>query len=297
VLLGVLEVAAIGPALQKCLDEMTLVEKSGGAPSLICDANARGQMAQRLGDFVTDIRSSRSLSSFAKVILVAGAERNLQSHAALLAMAPAATTEKVIAPVFIVSFPRTCTTILHRTMAQDRKRWRNFDLCDMIRPMPPVTRDDAEGRNACAEEVGKELDLMDLLFPGWKKALESMHGFHPGEAEEDLGWYDVGLGHMYMDILMLTYPEQRAKEGGVSPLESKAVAKIRFAWLDLVMRIYQSVETKGGHNEKGGNHDERPWLMKDPNHAAYLPELLAQFPDAKLIFTHRPPKVSQRIKY
>ena len=30
--------------------------------------------------------------------------------------------------------------------------------------------------------------------------------------------------------------------------------------------------------------------MKDPNHAAYLPELMQQFPDAKfLIFTHRSP--------
>jgi len=29
--------------------------------------------------------------------------------------------------------------------------------------------------------------------------------------------------------------------------------------------------------------------MKDPNHSAYLPELLEQFPDAKLIFTHRNP--------
>merc|ERR1719506_2253593 len=35
---------------------------------------------------------------------------------------------------------------------------------------------------------------------------------------------------------------------------------------------------------------EKPWLMKDPNHSKHLPELLAQFPDAKLIFTHRPPK-------
>ena len=32
-----------------------------------------------------------------------------------------------------------------------------------------------------------------------------------------------------------------------------------------------------------------PWLMKDPNHTAYLPELLNEFPDAKFIFTHRPP--------
>mmetsp|Transcript_9249 Transcript_9249/g.11674 ORF Transcript_9249/g.11674 Transcript_9249/m.11674 type:complete len:256 (-) Transcript_9249:177-944(-) len=32
-----------------------------------------------------------------------------------------------------------------------------------------------------------------------------------------------------------------------------------------------------------------PWLMKDPNHSAYLPELLSQFPDAKFIFSHRAP--------
>jgi hypothetical protein len=265
---------------------MEKAESSGAVPTILCDAEARQQMTQRLADYGADFRASKSLTSFSKVTLYAAAQRNLASHSTLLKLAPAANKEKVVAPVFIVSPPRSATTILHRTMSQDRERWRNFDLCDMVRPIPPVSRDDEEGRKQCAEDVEKELGMMDMIFPGYKSALETMHGFHPGEADEDLGWYNVGLGHLFMDVLMLLHPEQRAKPGGISPLESSETAKYRFAFLDLVMRIYQSIEPE---NNKTAGQSDKPWLMKDPNHAAHLPELLAQFPDAKLVFAHRPP--------
>jgi hypothetical protein len=52
---------------------------------------------------------------------------------------------------------------------------------------------------------------------------------------------------------------------------------------------YGSTDDMERGNRAAASVDSRPWLMKDPNHAAYLPELTQQFPDAKLIFTHRSP--------
>ena len=99
----------------------------------------------------------------------------------------------------------------------------------------------------------------------------------PNQVDEDLGLYDSGLGFGYQDTLMLLYPEQKAR--GMS-LESTEVAAYRYAWLDMVMRIHQKLEPDS----------DKTWLMKDPNHTAFLPQLLQQFPDARFIFTHRPPR-------
>lgn len=288
---------------------MELAEKDGTIPAILCHNEARENMTTRVNDVWNDIRASRSMNCMSKIMNCAGTMNCLNNHVGLLklGMKQGVASEKVKEPVFIVSFPRTATTILHRTMAHDRGRFRNFDLCDMMSPIPPVRRDDVEGRQALANKVQKGmLDEMNGIFPGYMECLETMHGFRVAEAEEDLGWYDTGLGHMYMDFLMLLYPEFRAKPGGMSPVESKECAKYRYAWLDMVMRIYQyndkegfdkaSKEKKGYYDTRddveSGNRvamDSRPWLMKDPNHAAYLPELMEQFPDAKLIFTHRSP--------
>mmetsp|Transcript_9249 Transcript_9249/g.11676 ORF Transcript_9249/g.11676 Transcript_9249/m.11676 type:complete len:93 (-) Transcript_9249:848-1126(-) len=72
------------------------------------------------------------------------------------------------------------------------------------------------------------------------------YGFRPNEAEEDLGWYDTGLGHMYMDPLIKLHLEQRSNPNGISPRESKEVAKYRYAWLAMIMKIYQKMTSNNG---------------------------------------------------
>jgi hypothetical protein len=105
-----------------------------------------------------------------------------------------------------------------------------------------------------------------------------VHGDHArlsGSAEKDLGWYDTGIGHLLVDVIMLLYPEQRAKQGDISPLEATNLP---------------NTATPARHDYEVPNENptikNRPWLMKDPNHAASFPELLAPaFLDTKFIFT------------
>lgn len=282
VILSTMELIIIHPALRTSLLEMKRAEESGAVESLLCDAEARRKMSARLDEYKTDLASSRSMTSLTKILLYANAYNCLSNHAGLMKLAPAVRHVKIERPVFIVSLPRTCTTILHRTLAQDRQSWRNFDLCDILNPLPPASRLGTDARARCAERAAGMLSGLDLLFPGFLGAMESMHGFHASEADEDLGFYDIASGHNYRDMLVLGYPEQRAKPGSVSPLESVEMAEYRYAFLELAMKIFQSVDDPSA--------EPRPWLMKDPNHAAYLPQLTERFPDARLIFAHRSPK-------
>jgi len=173
---------------------MEEAEKTGRVDPVLCSKGARKQMANRIDEFYGDIRSSQTLSLISKVLNYAGAAHCLANHRGLLerGMAMEVSAETVVDPVFIVSLPRTATTILHRTMSLDRSRWRSFDMCDMVCPLePPVPRDDLEGRKKLSERAAREFGAISALFPGWLECMETMHGFRFGEAEEDLGWYDT----------------------------------------------------------------------------------------------------------
>ena len=69
-----------------------------------------------------------------------GSYTGLINHHDLLEMGMNAQVQNEVIkePVFIVSPPRTATTILHRTMSLDRKRFRSFDFSEMTVPLPNV---------------------------------------------------------------------------------------------------------------------------------------------------------------
>jgi len=325
-MLYVLDRTVVQPALTKSLKVMKQADEKDIIDPILCNEEARNAMKERLETYYNDIYHSPTLNAISKLLNYAGAYQCLTHHRKFLSLCMAKGTElskeTVHQPVFIVSFPRTGTTILHRTMSLDRTRFRNFDLSDMVSPLPkPIPRWDMEGRREKAKEGQALLDSVNVIFPGFAECLETMHGFRADEAEEDLGWYDTGLGHMYMDPLMKLHVQNRSTPEGMSKLESKEVAKYRYAWLAMVMKLYQYTdkiewetrkETAASVGEGGVTTnavDEEtplsspsqvyyegpcptehiPWLMKDPNHSAYLPELLERFPDSKFIFTHRAP--------
>ena len=95
----------------------------------------------------------------------------------------------------------------------------------------------------------------------------------PDQIDEDLGLCNPGIGIAYQDTLMHLHPEEK------SSLESVELATYRFAWLDMMMRIHQKLEPD----------NDKTWLMKDPKHSAFLPQLIQQFPGARFIFIHRSP--------
>ena len=294
----------ITPALTRVVSLMEQADTENIVPKILCNTNARSNLTQRVDEYYTDITNSQSITFMGKVLLYATSYMSLTNHYGLLTlgMKPEVQQQQVVEnPIFIASLPRTGSTILHRTMALDTQRFRNFDLADMVLPLPkPIPRWDKEGRKTKAKDADGLLNSIKWIYPGQMECLETMHGFRPSEADEDLGWYDTGLGHPYMDPLMKLYPEYRQKKEKEKTIETRDVAKYRYAWLAMIMKIYQytdevewnerkQTEGRAFLREHSRPSMKLPWLMKDPNHSAYLPELLEAFPDAKLIFIHRNP--------
>ena len=173
--------------------------------------------------------------------------------------------------------PRTATTALHRTMATDTSRWNTFDLADMVKPLPPISRSDHKSRAKLVKKVRRAVvNPIDLFYPGWFECLETMNSQVIDEADEDLGLYNSGLGILYQDTLLHLQPKKNIE---AMALESAEMATYRYAWLDMIMRIYQKLEPD----------NNKTWLMKDPKHTAFLPQLIQQFPDARFVFIHRVP--------
>ncbi|CAB9522760.1 expressed unknown protein [Seminavis robusta] len=293
-ILPILKYLVIQPALRKSIATMEEADRQNLVPKILCNQTARKEIQERLDHFYEDTYKSLTLTQFAKVISYSNAFFCLENHAGLLklAMCPEVQQEQVDKPVFIASFARTGTTILHRTMSLDRDQWRNFDFGDMFCPLPqPAARwDTANGRPKKAKMTKAIIDIALVYFyPGWMKCLETMHGIRPNEADEDLLWYSCAMGHPYMETLIRLYPEARQYPEGMSPLESKQMAKYKYTWIKMMMQLHQCIDKSTWPDSNNMPCPDHPWLLKDPNHTAYLPELLEVFPDARLIFTHRPP--------
>jgi len=289
-----IEILLVRPALQKSLHQMEQAEKNGKISYLLCNGQARHDMKERLQNYKKDVNNCSSLTCVAKIMNYMAAVKCLRNHQGLLALGEDAHHEKVITPIFIASLPRTGSTILHRVMALDRNRWRSFDFCDQMLPLSPapIPRNNENARAQLAKTASKLMKGMELMYPGWHACLASVHALEVDQANEDHVWYNSALGHPYVGTLMLLHREEREKantNGGVSPLNSKECARYRYAWIDMILRIYQHFERKDLPSKNEKTEEYLPWLMKDPRHTSFLPELLSQFPDAKLIFTHRLP--------
>jgi len=168
--------------------------------------------------------------------------------------------DTISAPIVITGVPRTGTTALHKLMAVDPQfqglnRWvTNYPM-----PRPPrQTWDDDPRFLATAAAIKARYDAA----PDYRK----MHLEAADEVDECMqvlrqGFVSIRFGTR---VRVPSY-DQWIKDQSDLPT---------YEWFGRVTAMI-------------GRHDRRRWLLKNPSHILALPALLAVFPDAVFIQTHR----------
>jgi hypothetical protein len=173
-------------------------------------------------------------------------------------------TGAVTAPLVIVGQPRTGTTILYDLLARDPAH-RAPLTWEVDRPCPPPETATYETDPRIAE-VQAQLDLVEQLIPGFM-------AFHPMGARLAQECVRITGG----DFRSMIFPTQYRVPSYARWLLWEADMAPAYRWHRRYLQHLQS------------RHPGGRWLLKSPGHMWSLGALLAEYPDAILVETHRDP--------
>ncbi len=167
-------------------------------------------------------------------------------------------------PIFIVGMPRTGTSILHELMSQD-PNLRTPLSWEVARSCPPPERStyDTDPRIA---DVDAKFAQTDRLIPEFKK----MHPLGAQLPQECV----IITAHDFASLLFQTFYHV---PGYAAWLQDEADMKPAYANHRRQLQLLQ------------WHCPAEQWILKSPGHLWALPALLAEYPDAYLIQTHRDP--------
>ncbi|HKJ25165.1 MAG TPA: sulfotransferase [Myxococcota bacterium] len=176
---------------------------------------------------------------------------------------PALGDAPVERPIFILGLPRTGTTALHFLMAQDPGRQvLEYWLAAAPGPRPPR---DTWASDPRFEAAAQGLRLTYWLDPG----LRAIHDLTPEGPEE--------CRHLFLPSFV------------DHTFDANANIPSYTAWFDAQdMRPAYALH-RDALRWIGSTSPGRPWVLKYPAHMRNLDALLAVYPDARFVMTHRDP--------
>lgn len=187
----------------------------------------------------------------------------LTTHA--FAQHPEHTDVAIERPIFVMGLPRTGTTALHRLLhadpqAQGLEMW----LTHVPQPRPP-----------------RETWADDPIFAGMQQAFTAHHV----ESPEFMGIH-------FMDATTVEECWRLLRQTGKSnSYESLAHIPRYTQWL----QRQDWTDAYARHRENlqliGLNDQDKRWVLKNPSHMTALDALMAVYPDALIVYTHRDPVV------
>lgn len=215
------------------------------------------------------LRTEAGLNPFGRYFAAKRIERALAGRLwadACFAAHPEIAARPIRAPLVIVGPARSGTTRLQRMLAADTrfqhlKAWEGFNPA----PRGAVSAADRAVRHREAEKI---LRLRKRLFPG----ADTTHPMEADWAEEEILLLDLSFC-------------------GLSPLAFYAVPGYRrwFLGHDRSAAYRYMADLMRLVSWSRGDGEDKPWVLKTPQHMLDLDLLLKVFPDARLVFIHRDP--------
>lgn len=175
---------------------------------------------------------------------------------------PEVASEAVTTPLFVIGLPRTGTTLLSALLAEDprRRALRRWESGDPV-PPPEAATFDTDPRIEQTRVAGQ---MLDSLNPGFK-------AIHHEPAEGPTECVTL-LGQHFTSLLWETVANVPTYGRWLLAADQRAA----YAHHHDVLQLLQS-------------RAPGRWSLKSPHHGLALDALLAQYPDAHLVVTHRDP--------
>ncbi|GAB3776024.1 hypothetical protein FB382_004292 [Nocardioides ginsengisegetis] len=169
-------------------------------------------------------------------------------------------------PIFVVGLPRTGTTALHRLLNADpAHQGLELWLTEFPQPRPP-----------------RESWEQDPVFTAMQAAFSEHHVENP-----------EFMGIHYMDATSVEECWRLLRQTGKSiSYESLAHVPRYSAWLAEQDWTDAYARHRANLQLIGLNDPEKRWVLKNPSHLAALDALMAVYPDALVVHTHRDPVTS-----
>lgn len=177
---------------------------------------------------------------------------------------PEVAQQQIIKPVFIIGLPRTGTTILHDILAQDPSSRAPLTWEAMFPSPPPETATyDTDPR---IERCAATFPDIDQMIPGFK-AMHPMGALLSQECVTMMG-ETMCTPLFHNQFRVPTYEDWVDREADWSHVYAFHIRQL------------QHLQSR---------HAKDRWVLKTGAHMWGLEHLLATYPDARIVFTHRDP--------
>ncbi|HET7016217.1 MAG TPA: sulfotransferase [Streptosporangiaceae bacterium] len=168
-------------------------------------------------------------------------------------------------PIFVLGLPRTGTTALHRLLTADpANQGLELWLTQMPQPRPP-----------------RETWASDPFYTAMDEGFKQHHIEHP----EFMGLHLLGADQVEECWRLLWQSMRSISFECLAHLPTYSSWLRSKDWTDAYRRHRRNLQLIGLNDPK------RRWVLKNPSHLFALDELLAVYPDALIIQTHRLPRV------
>lgn len=214
----------------------------------------------------TALREQAQLSQIGQLVAYFNLQDYLCVRLALVdyrAKRPEVSTQTLARPLFILGLPRTGTTILYELIAQD-PLFRSPASWEVAKPMPPSTEQN-HTQDKRIRAVDMQLAMSEKLSPGFK-AIHAIGARLPQECVYlfSSNFVSEQFGYMYNIPAYRSWALQHDMSS-------------TYRWHAHFLQHLQV------------DFSRERWLLKTPSHLTYLKYLLAQYPDAQIVWTHRDP--------
>lgn len=255
----------------------------GGARSLISLEPAAVMEAARLATGLDDFGDSTfeeplevfcraleeegELSLLGRVLARTEIQRLLQSRLQMqeiFTAQPAILEQRIERPLFITGLARSGTTFLHELLFQDPAN-RLPLLWEMMLPAPLEKDSGLDPEDPRVAASHREIKISDEIMPEFVTMHESA-GHLPSECI-------FIFAHEFHTEMWLGQYKVPSYIGWISAAPKQPLYEAHRRFLQFLQ----------------WRHRGEQWVLKGPSHLSMLPELLAVYPDAQIVVTHRDP--------